>query len=184
MAAGDGLWFVLPVRRGKGLTFQFQSFSCGYAVCSGLFLAGISWSVRGDSKEGCLVGDYSLHFCAWCQLASCFLWAFLLPGVLYSNYRAEARALLTATETVTQLETKPKKVVLLTDSLTVLQSLASGNPEDYTLRNLIQLLTSLNSLTKTTAVLQYACIYRHTWKRSGRSAGERGKQEAAAKIQT
>ena len=153
MTAGDGLWFVLPVRRGKGLTFQFQSFSCGYAVCSGLFLARISWSVRGDSKEGCLVGDYSLHFCAWCQLASCFLWAFLLPGVLCSNYRAEARALLTATETVTQLETKPKKVVLLTDSLTVLQSLASGNPEDYTLRNLIQ---SLNSLTsRTTAILQW-----------------------------
>ena len=25
------------------------------------------------------------------------------------------------------------------------------------------------------------CTYRHTWKRSGRSAGERGKQEAAAK---
>ena len=28
------------------------------------------------------------------------------------------------------------------------------------------------------------CTYRHTWKRSGLSAGERGKQEAAAKIQT
>ena len=32
MTAGHGLWFVLPVHRGKGLTFQFQSFSCGYAV--------------------------------------------------------------------------------------------------------------------------------------------------------
>jgi len=42
--------------------------------------------------------------------------------------------------------------VLLTDPLSVLQSLASGNPEDYTLRNLIK---SLNSLTsRTTAVLQ------------------------------
>ena len=51
-----------------------------------------------------------------------------------SNYIAEAQALLTATETVTQLETRQKKVVLLTDSLSVLQSLASGNPEDYTLR--------------------------------------------------
>ena len=46
-------------------------------------------------------------------------------GDLCSNYRAEAQALLTATETVTQLETRPKKVVLLTDSLSVLQSLAS-----------------------------------------------------------
>ena len=50
-------------------------------------------------------------------------------------------------------EPRPKKVVLLTDSLSVLQSLASGNPEDFTLRNLIQ---SLNSLTsRTTAVLQW-----------------------------
>ena len=56
-------------------------------------------------------------------------------GTLCSNYRAEAQVLLTATETVSQLETRPKKVVLLTDSLSVLQSLASGNPEDYTLRN-------------------------------------------------
>ena len=65
MTAGHGLWFVLPVRRCKGLTFQFQPFSCGYVVCGGLFLAGISWSVRGAIvSEGCLVGDYSLHFCA------------------------------------------------------------------------------------------------------------------------
>jgi len=53
-----------------------------------------------------------------------------LGGDLCSNYKVEAQALLTATETVTQLETIPKKVVLLTDSLSVLQSLASGNPED------------------------------------------------------
>ena len=70
-----------------------------------------------------------------------------------SNYRAEAQASLTVTETVTQLETWSKKVVLLTDSLSVLQSLASGNPEDYTLRNLIQILNSLTS--RTTAVLQW-----------------------------
>ena len=70
-------------------------------------------------------------------------------GDMCSNYRAEAQALLTATETVTQLETRPKKVVLLTDSLSVLQSLASGNPEDYTLRNLMQSLNSLTSRTTT-----------------------------------
>ena len=57
MTAGHGLWFVLPVRSGKRLTFQFQSFSSGYAVYSGLFLAGIAWSVRGAIvSEGCLVG--------------------------------------------------------------------------------------------------------------------------------
>ena len=59
----------------------------------------------------------------------------------------------TSTETVTQLETRPKKSVLLTDSLYVLHSLASGNLEDYTLRNLIQSLKSLAS--RTTAVLQW-----------------------------
>ena len=60
---------------------QCQSFPCGFAVYSGLFLAGISWSVRGTTVgEGCLVGEYSLHFCAWNQLSSCFWWAFLLPG--------------------------------------------------------------------------------------------------------
>ena len=70
-----------------------------------------------------------------------------------SNYRAEAQVLLAAAETVTQLETRPKNAVLLADSLSVLQSLASGTPEDYTLQHLIQ---SLNSLTpRTTAVLQW-----------------------------
>ena len=77
MTAGHGLWFVLQVRRGKGLTFQCQSFKCGI----GLFLAGVSRSVRGSIvSEGCLVGDYSLHFCVWSQLASCFWWACLLIG--------------------------------------------------------------------------------------------------------
>ena len=65
----------------KGWLFQCQSFSCGYVVCSGLFLAGTSWSVRGTIvSEGCFVGDYSLYFCAWSQLASCFWWACLLLG--------------------------------------------------------------------------------------------------------
>ena len=45
-----------------------------------------------------------------------------------TNYRAEAQVLLAAAETVTQLETRPKKAVLLKDSLSVMQSLASGNP--------------------------------------------------------
>ena len=42
---------------------------------------------------------------------------------MYSNYKAEAQALLTATEIVTQLETRPKKVVLLTDTLSILKPL-------------------------------------------------------------
>ena len=42
------------VHRGKGLTLLWQSFSCGCVVCSGLFLAGISWSVRSA-----IVGEVS-----------------------------------------------------------------------------------------------------------------------------
>ena len=42
---------------------------------------------------------------------------------------------------------------ILTDSLSVLQSLASGNPEDNILRKLIQSLNSLKS--RTTAILQW-----------------------------
>jgi len=74
-------------------------------------------------------------------------------GDLCSNYRAEAQAILTATETVTQLETRSKKVVLLIDSLYVLQSLTSGNPEDNILHNLVQSINNLKS--RTTYVLQW-----------------------------
>ena len=97
-----------------------------------------------------------------------------------SNYRAEAQAILTVTENVTQLETIPKKVVHLTYSLSVLQLLASGNLEDYTSQNLIQNLNSLTS--RTTTVLQW--ISAHTGIHGNEVAGERGKQEAAAKNQT
>ena len=61
--------------------------------------------------------------------------------------------LITATETVTQLETRSKKVVLLIDSLYVLQSLTSGNPEDNILHNLVQSINNLKS--RTTYVLQW-----------------------------
>ena len=75
--------------QGQRADFQCQSFSCGYTVCSGLFLAGISWSVRGAIiSEGCLVGEYSLYFCAWSQLASCFWWVFLLLGNSFASWSA------------------------------------------------------------------------------------------------
>ena len=93
-----------------------------------------------------------------------------------TNYRAEAEALLTATETVTQLETRPKKVVLLTDSLSVLQSFASGNPDEYTFNTKFK----QPDIKNNSRTSMDTCTYRHTWKR--RSAGERGNQEAAAKI--
>ena len=64
--------------QGQRTEFSIPIFSCGYAVCSGLLLAGISRSVLSAISEGCLVGEYSLHFCALGQLASCFWWAFLL----------------------------------------------------------------------------------------------------------
>ena len=72
-------------------------------------------------------------------------------GDLCSNYKSKAQSLLPAT--VTQLETKPNKSVLLTYSLSVLQSLASGNPEENTLHNLVQSINNLKS--RTTYVLQW-----------------------------
>jgi len=45
---------------------------------------------------------------------------------------------LAAIESISQLETRPKKVEFLTDSLSVLQSIALGNAEDSALRNLVQ----------------------------------------------
>jgi len=59
-----------------------------------------------------------------------------------------------------------KKVVFLTDSLSVLQSIASGNAEDYTLRNLVNNVNNLS--TQTTTVLQWTA-----WQWSGRQASER-----------
>ena len=71
-----------------------------------------------------------------------------------------------------ELETRPKKVVLLTDSLSVLQSLASGNPEDNTLRNVIQSLN--NPTSRITAVLQW--IPSHTDKHGNEVADQLAKE--------
>ena len=51
-------------------------------------------------------------------------------GILCSNYRAEILALLNATETIISWEEKPKKAVFLTDSLSALQALTSGEPDN------------------------------------------------------
>ena len=52
-----------------------------------------------------------------------------LGGILCSNYRAEVLALLNATETIISWEEKPKKAIFLTDSLSALQALMSGEPD-------------------------------------------------------
>ena len=49
--------------------------------------------------------------------------------ILCSDYRAEVLALLNATETIISWEEKPKKAVFLTDSLSALQALMSGEPD-------------------------------------------------------
>ena len=67
-------------------------------------------------------------------------------GTLCSNYRA--LALLNATETINLWEEKPKKAVFLTDSLSALQALMSGEPD-----------TTLKKLTKSISTLaQSTCI--------------------------
>ena len=54
-------------------------------------------------------------------------------GILCSNYRAEVPVLLNSTETINLWEEKPKKAVFLTDSLSALQALMSGE-QDTTLK--------------------------------------------------
>ena len=49
--------------------------------------------------------------------------------MLCSNYRAEVLALLNATEAIISWEEKPKKAIFLTNSLSALQALMSGEPD-------------------------------------------------------
>ena len=70
-------------------------------------------------------------------------------GILCSNYRAEVLALLNATETIISWEEKPKKAVFLTDSLSALQALMSGEP-DTTQKKLIE---NISTLAQTTCVV-------------------------------
>ena len=84
MPAGHGMWFVFPVRRGKGLTCQ--SFPCGSAVCSGLFLAGILNIVYSCEFGFCYLNSQypvSLIFdCVW-------LFATLYGVLMLSNVLGE-----------------------------------------------------------------------------------------------
>ena len=70
-------------------------------------------------------------------------------GILCSNYRAEVLALLNATETIISWEEKPKKAVVLTDSLSALQALMSDEP-DTTQKKLTE---NINTLAQTTCVV-------------------------------
>ena len=70
-------------------------------------------------------------------------------GILCSNYRAELLALLNATETVISWEEKPKKAVFLTESLSALQALMSGEP-DTTQKKLTE---NISTLAQTTCVV-------------------------------
>ena len=70
-------------------------------------------------------------------------------GILCSNYRAEVLALLNATETIISWEEKPKKVVFLTDSLSDLHALMSGEPDTMQKK----LTENISTLAQTTCVV-------------------------------
>ena len=91
-------------------------------------------------------------------------------GILCSNYRAEVLVLLNATETISW-EQKPKKAVFLTDSLSALQALMSGEP-DITQKKFTE---NINTLAQTTcAVLQW--IPAHTGIRGNEIADQLTKE--------
>ena len=69
-------------------------------------------------------------------------------GRLCSNYKAEILAIHNAAEIIQLWDRKPKKVVFLTDSLSALQAITSGQP-DQTLK---QLIGSINTLAQTTKI--------------------------------
>ena len=77
-------------------------------------------------------------------------------GILCSNYKAEVLALLNATETIISWEEKPNKAVFLTDSLSALQALMSGE-HDTTQKKLTENISTLAQ--STCAVLQWIPVH-------------------------
>ena len=70
-------------------------------------------------------------------------------GILRSNYRAEVLALLNVTESIISREEKPKKSVFLTNSLSALPAITSGEPD-----------TTQKKLTENTSTLaQTTCVF-------------------------
>ena len=93
-------------------------------------------------------------------------------GMLCSNYRAEVLALLDTTETIISWEEKPKKTVFLTDSLSALQALMSG--ESDTMQK--KLTENISTLAQSTCVvLQW--IPSHTSIRENGMADQLAKEE-------
>ena len=75
-------------------------------------------------------------------------------GILCSNYRAKVLALLNATKTTISWEEKPKKAVFLkflTDSLSALQALMSGEPD--TTQKKLTLHREISTLAQNTCVV-------------------------------
>ena len=87
-------------------------------------------------------------------------------GDLSSNYRAEVHALKAATELLIEEDCNQQNIVLLSDSLSALQSLTNG-PTNFRTQ---QLHNSLHTLSDNNRVVLQPCW--HCWKRDCRQTGK------------
>ena len=90
-------------------------------------------------------------------------------GDLSSNYRAEVHALKAATELLIEEDCNQQNIVLLSDSLSTLQSLTNG-PTDFRTQQLHNSLRTLSDNNSSAPVGASTCW--HCWKRDCRQTGK------------
>ena len=91
-------------------------------------------------------------------------------GDLSSNYRAEVHALKAATELLIEEDCNQQNIVLLSDSLSALQSLTNG-PTDFRTQQLHNSLRTLIRQQQSSAPVGASTCW-HCWKRDCRQTGK------------